>query len=782
MRLLLRLLTARQLPGGLVLVLVCVALAVAGGTEAATITVTSTADSGAGSLRDALAAASDGDTIQFDAALNGQTISLTSGELVVDKNIAISGPGSNLLTVSRSAQAANFRIFHVLIDQTVIIQGLTITGGYAYGGGIFNDNANLTITSCIIRDNVAPTTGGGVANSGSSPGGNATLTILDSTITGNRSELWGGGIYTAPASEFNSFATLTVTNSVVSYNQAVDPTFGYGSGGGIHVLGSYVTLNGSTVSHNIAGAVAGPTPGGDGGGIYCNAGIVTIGNSTIDNNRSGGRGGGISNINSDLFVNLYIINSSLFSNWALGKHSGPQQDAGGGAIFSNGWAVITNSTLSDNYAAASGGGIFNGRILRIIHSTLSGNGADKSGGGISNSYPSGFIRTLEVGEAILKTGSSGANIVNDGGTVTSLGYNLSNDDGAGFLTATGDQINTEPMLGPLQNNGGPTFTHELLTGSPAIDTGNPSFTPPPSNDQRGPPYQRVFNGRIDIGSLEVQPAPPTPTPTATPTPTPTASPTPAAQALNLSTRMHVGTGDNVGIGGFILAGSVPKRVLLRAVGPALAQFGIPNPLADPVMELHGPSGFVTIINDNCDPAFFGSPFCMPGSLDAVIVATLDPGAYTAIVKGKNNTTGVALVEVYDVDQGVDSKLANLSTRAFVGTAADIVIAGVLLAGNGLDRIVVRGIGPSLTNFGVTNALANPTLELRDENGALLAANDNWQDDPIGLVGPLSLAPTNLFESAIVAMLPPGAYTALLSGVNNGTGVGLVEVYDRVGQP
>ena len=291
-RLLLRLLTARQLPGGLVFALVCSAMAVAGGAEAATFTVTSTADSGAGSLRDALAAASDGDTIQFDAALNGQTISLTSGELVVNTNIAISGPGSNLLTISRSAQAANFRIFHVLIGHTVIIQRLTITGGFDYGGGIFNDNANLTISSCIIRDNAAPLQGGGIENSGSSTDGNATLTILDSIITGNRAEFWGGGIYTAPPSEFNS-ATLTVTNSVVSYNQVVDPTFGYGSGGGIFVLWSFVTLNNSSVSHNIAGAVAGPTPGGNGGGIYNNAGIVTISNSTIDNNRSGGRGGGI---------------------------------------------------------------------------------------------------------------------------------------------------------------------------------------------------------------------------------------------------------------------------------------------------------------------------------------------------------------------------------------------------------------------------------------------------------------------------------------------------------
>ena len=153
--------------------------------------------------------------------------------------------------------------------------------------------------------------------------------------------------------------------------------------------------------------------------------------------------------------------------------------------------------------------------------------------------------------------------------------------------------------------------------------------------------------------------------------------------------------------------------MVRAVGAST----VLGALADPVLELHGPPGFTTIINDNCDLAHLPPPppFCQPGSLDAAIEATLDPGAYTAIVRGKNDTTGVALVEVYDLNQSVDSKLANISTRAFVSTADNIVIAGFILGGNsGNDRIVVRGIGPSLTGLGVPNALADPTLELRDE--------------------------------------------------------------------
>jgi hypothetical protein len=162
----------------------------------------------------------------------------------------------------------------------------------------------------------------------------------------------------------------------------------------------------------------------------------------------------------------------------------------------------------------------------------------------------------------------------------------------------------------------------------------------------------------------------------------------------------------------------------------------------------------------------------------------DPGPYTAIIRGNDATSGVALVEAYDVDQaGVPTKLANISTRAFVSTGSDIVIAGFILGGSGSDdSIIVRGIGPSLTQFGVPDALANPTLELRNSSGTLIRSNDNWMDDPTGTCAAImvgaGLAPTDPLESAICATLPPGQYTALLAGQNNGTGVGLIEVYDH----
>jgi len=275
-----------------------------------------------------------------------------------------------------------------------------------------------------------------------------------------------------------------------------------------------------------------------------------------------------------------------------------------------------------------------------------------------------------------------------------------------------------------------------------------------------------------------------PTPGITPSPTPTVTPSATpAQAQNLSTRMNVQTGANVAIGGFIITGTAPKHLLLRAIGPSLTQVGVGNALADPVMELHGPGGFATITNDNWqdDPvqaaAIIATGIPPSNSLESAIDVTVLPGAYTAIVSGKNNTTGVGLVEVYDLSQAVPSKLANLSTRAFVGTGSDIVIAGFILGGNsGNVRIAARGLSPV-----VPNPLPDPRLELRDANGSLIGSNENWQDNPAqaAALTAAGLAPPNPLDAAIMATLPPGLYTALLSG--GGTGVGLVEVYD-LGSP
>jgi hypothetical protein len=229
-------------------------------------------------------------------------------------------------------------------------------------------------------------------------------------------------------------------------------------------------------------------------------------------------------------------------------------------------------------------------------------------------------------------------------------------------------------------------------------------------------------------------------------------------------------------------------MLIRGIGPSLTGSGVPNVLTDPVLELHGPGAFVTATNDNWrqtqEVEIQATGIPPTDDLESAIVAVLAPGAYTAVMRGNGNSSGVGLVEVYDLNQEVDSKLANLSTRAHVSTSENIVIAGFMLGGSSNDRIVVRGIGPSLSATGLADVLADPVLELRDTNGTLLNANNDWQDNAASAAELIAagLAPTNNLEAAIVTTLPPGGYTALLAGQNNGTGIGVVEVYDRGATP
>ena len=259
---------------------------------------------------------------------------------------------------------------------------------------------------------------------------------------------------------------------------------------------------------------------------------------------------------------------------------------------------------------------------------------------------------------------------------------------------------------------------------------------------------------------------------------------PPARALNISGRSRIETGDRVAISGFIVTGNAPKRVAVRAIGPSLAQFGVPNPLADPVIELHRVDGSIVMANDNWKDAqqadIQAIGLAPQDDKEAALIATLTPGNYTAVVSGKNGGTGVALAEAYDVDQAADSRLANISTRAPIGTGSDVLIGGFITGhGNGATRIVVRALGPSLRQFDIADPLPNPKLELHDINGALLASNDNWQDDAAqaALITSYGLAPSDSLESAVAISLPPGSYTAIVADKNSQTGIGLVEIYD-----
>ena len=260
------------------------------------------------------------------------------------------------------------------------------------------------------------------------------------------------------------------------------------------------------------------------------------------------------------------------------------------------------------------------------------------------------------------------------------------------------------------------------------------------------------------------------------------SPTPA-QALNISTRLGVESGDNVVIGGFIIKGNTSKSVLIRGLGPSLGNLGLTGVLLDPVLELHRSDGALIFRNDDWKndqrSQIEGTPFQPADDREAVIIASLEPAAYTAILTGKNQPSGIGLIEIYDRDQAADSELANISTRGFVGAQNNVMIGGFILAGNGNTRVAVRGLGPSLSQFGLTNLLADPTLELHDANGATLIANDNWAEDPTvaDLLKANGLALGNPQESAIYTSLPPGQFTAILAGKNGGTGLGTIEVYN-----
>ena len=376
--------------------------------QAAPILVTNTDDSGIGSLRQALADANDGDTIDFGVT---GTITLTTGELLVNKSIIITGPGSDDLIVDGNHAS---RVFHVAGGVTATIGGLTITNGSAsdWGGGIHNDQSVLTVNNCNVVGNFAPGWGGGIFND--SWVTSATMRVTNSTISGNSVNSIGGGIFTEGS---HGIATLDIVNTTITGNSA-------------HV----------------------------GGGFYNSHSTSTVSGCTFSGNSAGYGGGGIFHVGLNSSATLRVTNTTLSAN------SAPL----GPAIYSYGHSDTTR--------------------LDVLDCTLKSNW-------IVNVWA-----TLQLGSTIFDTGS----IWNDSGIVNSLGYNLSSDDAGGFLTATGDQINTDPLLGPLQDNGGPTFTHELLAGSPAIDAGDPNFTLPPDYDQRGSDFPRVVNGRVDIGAFERQ--------------------------------------------------------------------------------------------------------------------------------------------------------------------------------------------------------------------------------------------------------------------------------------
>jgi hypothetical protein len=455
-------------------------------------TVTNLNDAGAGSLRQAILDTSAGGTVDFQPGLSG-TITLTTGELAITKDLTIAGPGADVITVSGNHGS---RVFEITASVTVALSGLTMADGFPgtgqSGGGIFN-HGRLTVTDSTVSGNQSDYAGGGIYNIG------GTLSVTSSTLSGNTAGTSGGGI-------FNYGGTATVTASTLSGNSA--PI----AGGGLCNAGSgTVTVTASTLSGNSGGD--------DGGGILNDpTAKVTVTASTLSGN-SAQHGGGIDNART-----LTVTNCALSGNSA--------STSGGGVYNTGGTLTITDSTLSGNSAGA-GGGIYNSfSTLTLTSSTLSSNSAT-TGGGIDNVGVSGPATvTLTSSTLSGNSATTGGGIDNVGllavtrsrntilagntapgspdisGPLNSQGHNLIGDGTGGSGFDPTDLVGTagkpiDPKLGPLQDNSGPTETMALLLGSPAIDAGDNTDAPP--TDQRGAP--RIFNGVIDIGAYEVQAAP-----------------------------------------------------------------------------------------------------------------------------------------------------------------------------------------------------------------------------------------------------------------------------------
>jgi hypothetical protein len=336
----------------------------------------------------------------------------------------------------------------------------------------------------------------------------------------------------------------------------------------------------------------------------------------------------------------------------------------------------------------------------------------------------------------------------------------------------------ESYRGPLRFGGGSgsyaladirrVFLHELGHGLGLNHSDGDNVMAPLISDREQLSNDDVAGIQAMYGAPVVQPPPPPPPPSVT-----------IGRLTNISTRLRVGVDANVAIGGFILRGAEAKRVILRASGPALAS-ALPGTLGDPVLELYDSAGRPVASNDNWQSSaqageIAGSGFAPGNPLEAAIVATLPSGSYTAIVRGANGAQGIGLVEGYELD-GNSTRLVNLSTRGRVGGGNEVMIGGVIVAG-AEKRVMVRAVAPSLASV-IPDTLADPMLELYNAAGQLVIANDNWNTSPqVNDILTTAYRPGSNAESAVIANLPPGNYTAIVRGASGGQGVALVEVYD-----
>ena len=591
--------------------------------------------------------------------------------------------------------------------------------------------ADVTMYGLTISNGVGPYDGGGGGGAIANFAG--TVALKDCAITGNRSVYGGGGIMNNGS---EGAARLNVTNCYFQGNSGTE-------GGAIqnHSVGVSAALG---VSHSrfvenhasSGGAVSNYAP-------FYGGGSAVLYGSEFANNTADHTGGAIHNFTTvGSNADMQIENCTIRDNHA----------AGGAALADGaGNSEIRNCTITGN-KAGSGGAIYNrytGSVVRIVNSTLSGNSAG-NGGTIHNSRSSGESTVVLTNTIVSGVGSASTVAAE---RLTSEGHNICTDNCGGYLTGPNDRINTDPRLDPggLKDNGGSTKTIALLPDSPALDRAHVEHAT--GVDQRG--ARRV--GDPDIGAFEFGATAPQP------------------RFANISTRLRVETGNNVLIAGFIVTGYATKEVLVRAIGPSLnSNTALPNPR----LELFDNDGRLVASNDNWQDALnrqeiIDSTIPPSHQLESAVLRFLPDGPYTAVVRDVGGGSGVGLVEVYDLGNVQDSALGNISTRGRVQTGDDVMIGGMIIVGPAAQKLIIRAIGPSLP---VDGKLEDPALELFDGSGNRIASNNNWKDTQQAEIERTYIPPKHDLESAIVASLPPGAYTAVVRGVNDSSGVALVEAY------
>jgi len=708
-----------------------------------------------------------------------------------------------------------------------------VGGAIFCGGGWSKPGAQLTVSNSLFVGNVAAAHPSQVPPANPLGGAihmedNTTAKFVNCRFQNNSAEQGGA---------LSSYRTITdVEGCVFQGNTATGTIGGAGSGGSIIAISGDVpdsstgngTINRRSITLRIKDSLFRGQGGGNrdaqhGGAIFVSGDLnAAFGLNGISQNGSEASNRASIDLNRVAFVDLnatgtagaitggfvtLTMDQTIMDNCTSNDRSGALQ------LAQRSSATITNSTMSRCRAASLGGGLavyatdlhMTGTNFVQNQITGSGNGTAMIAGPISagNEVPVATDATGLVENCVFANNSGGETIYDSDSTsapFNRLQYG-SNRIFPGDRTAYNNDLGGARTVAELNTftlvRSGGTTTIKAPTPNIALTSGpivGALLMVPPTILQSGAPGETLpipsylvytsnggnasLDGAPQAGGSGVVPTSVNGVHALTVGSASFSTVPPPGAALNISTRLPVGTGQNVLIGGFIVQGQTPKKVIIRAIGPSLPLAGA---LQDPFLELHDGTGADIGTNDNWRSTqavdIHASSLAPSNEAESAIVATLNPGAYTAVVRGANNSTGIAVVEAYDLDADRSSNLANIATRGLIQTGDNVMIGGFILGGGtGPTKVLVRGIGPSLGAFGITNPLVDPVLELHNSNGALIDSNDDWRTNQ-ALIQSTGLQPANDAESALLLSNPaPGAYTIILHGKNNGTGVGVVEAY------